>query len=261
MAHNGHVSWLPPSFSGSTDEMLIALQWRRDELLDLAAAARLGTDSVRTLALTWAADLAVLQCAVLEHLVLESRTPRRSFFESGERIAQSLSGFAEIPALDEVRARMVEAIDAELVPVVMAAWEAVPTFTSPTLDEVRAAAIQRTGGRSLENYADERRAFAAGAMLDAQHHRVRQQAQDAFARAFESDVAMLDAYLAASAAAVGDSNGLTIIARREVALKAASTLTVPEDFIQAVHLVRATLVNALGPGDGERLQPTFIAVL
>lgn len=161
-----------------------------------------------------------------------------------------------------MRLAAVSRLDTATAELILRAWPSLAYLDgvpSPSGSDLDLVVTGRTGGASLERFVGEKRREAESHMLRAQHLRVRQLTEDAISSAYESDLASTESYLVESAIAVGDRRLLTVIARWELAVAALAGIpSLPNDFSAAVDLVRTTIANALGPGDGDRISTAFV---
>ncbi len=162
------------------------------------------------------------------------------------------------------RERMATAFDESLTAEMAGRWPDISYLEverAVTAEEVAAAAAERLQGMSPQAFAAMRRSEAGAAMLLAQTHRVRGDTSAAIQLAYEADFKGLEAYLVDSAAAVGDSDLLTVTMRWDLAVQAMSELPgLPDDFSAAVAAIRGVLSAGLGEADGGRLAQALVPV-
>ncbi len=220
---------------------------------------------------TWAGDVATVQAVAWERIVVVTHSPQTPFFALGDRLARALRESLERGAgafasardlIESMRSRMLEAVDEDLADDIGARFSSLDhlaSFEAPTPDRLREACQARLGGLRAGIFIAQRRADAEERMRDALADRVRGDINGAISAAYEADMLTLEAYLVESALAIGDTALLTVQVRWDLAVAALTRLAgVPDDFGQAVSLVRQTLVASVGSGDGARLARTWI---
>lgn len=247
------------------------LHRRRARDLAAIAATRVGEGRGHEAALlAWGSDLELLQECVRRRLVDEMGQSPAEYYGALERAFAFGAAAVDAPpvanaALGREQARAValerlRPITGDLHPV----WEDVTglqTVPEPTTTSAQAYAATRLEGASLDDFAGQRQDFAQQEMEAAILARVKGEAVTAIERAYSADIAATEAYLAASAAAAGDTLLLTFVCRWELVLQALGRLEgLPGDFAAAVQLVRDTIASALAPADAERWQATLPAV-
>lgn len=220
---------------------------------------------------TWAADLATAQSVAWERIVVVTHSPQTPFFALGDRLARALteslatgSGTyaSAMDLLQDMRGRMLTAVDQDLADDIAARFSSLDhlaSFEAPMPERLRESGYSRLGGLPAATFIAKRRADAQVLMRDALAERVRGDITGAISAAYEADMLTLEAYLVESALAIGDVQLLTVQVRWDLAVAALTRLAgVPDDFGQAVSLVRQTLVASVGSGDGARLARTWI---
>lgn len=243
------------------------------QILEGAARQRLGSgDSVGALADAWGADLNMLQAVMWERILVAARAPQRQFFLVAGAIVAGLRtptpAEQDTPTLGRMvaraRERMTTAFDESLTAEMAGRWPDISYLEaerSLSREELTAAAVERLQGMSPQAFAAMRRSEAGAAMLLAQTHRVRGDTPAAIQLAYEADFKGLEAYLVDSAAAVGDSDLLTVTMRWDLAVQAMSELPgLPDDFSTAVAAIRGVLAAGLGEADGSRLVKSLAPV-
>jgi hypothetical protein len=134
--------------------------------------------------------------------------------------------------------------------------EAVPSVTA---EDVAAAVTSRLLGLSPAEFVSRRRSEAAAAMLEAQTHRVRGEISEAIQSAYQGDFTALEGYLVESAVAAGDHDLLTVTIRWDLAVQAVSDVPgLPDDFSQAISVIRTAIVSGIGEADGHRLIESLV---
>lgn len=238
----------------------------------LEAAARqraAGGDRVGALADAWGADVSMLQAVLWERVIAAARAPQRQFFQAAEAIVAGLrSALAESDdsatlgrVLASARSRIATAFDEDTAREMARRWpdisylEAIPAVS---IDDLNAAVATRLRGVSATAFVAQRRSEASAAMLQAQAHRVRGNTAEAIQTAYAGDFSALEAYLVESAVEVGDAELLSVIIRWDLAVHAVSEVPgLPEDFSQAVGVVRSAIVAGIGDADGKRFLETL----
>lgn len=238
--------------------------------LEAAARQRAAAgDRVGALADAWGADVSTLQAVLWERVIAASRAPQRQFFQAAEAIVAGLRSELAEPessatlgrSLAQARARITTAFDEDTAREMARRWpdisylEAVPPVT---VEDLSAAVSDRLRGLTPVAFVAQRRGEAAAAMMKAQAHRVRGETSEAIQAAYAGDFGALEAYLVESATEVGDVELLSVITRWDLAVHAVSEVPgLPEDFSQAVNVVRKAMVAGLGDADGKRLLETL----
>lgn len=241
--------------------------------LEAAARERAAAgDRVGALADAWGADISTLQAVLWERVIAASRAPQRQFFQAAEAIVAGLrAALADADesvtlgrSLAQARLRIATAFDDETAREMARRWpdisylEAVPPVT---IEDLASAVATRLRGLSPAAFVAQRRSEASAAMLQAQAHRVRGETAQAIQTAYAGDFGALEAYLVESATAVGDVELLSVISRWDLAVHAVSEVPgLPEDFSQAVGVVRKAMVDGIGDADGKRFLETLAPV-
>lgn len=241
--------------------------------LEAAARQRAASgDRVGALADAWGADVSMLQAVLWERVIAAARAPQRQFFQAAEAIVAGLrSALAEADAsttlgraLAQARARIATSFDEDTAREMARRWpdisylEVVPAVS---IEDLATAVANRLRGMTPTAFVAQRRSEAAAAMLKAQAHRVRGETAEAIQAAYAGDFSALEAYLVESAVEVGDVELLSVITRWDLAVHAVSEVPgLPEDFSQAVGVVRTAMVAGIGDADGKRLLETLAAV-
>jgi hypothetical protein len=241
------------------------------QVLEGAARRRVSEgDPVGALADAWGADVNMLQAVMWERIIAAASAPQRQFFRVADAIVSGLRsplGDADRPAtlgdcITQARERMALAFDDELAREMGRRWPDITYLVAVRAvgdDEVAAFVHARLLGLSPQEFVNRRRSEAATAMLEAQSHRVRGETSEAIQAAYHGDFAGLDAYLIDSAVAAGDDSLLTVTIRWDLAVNAVSDLPgLPDDFSQAVAVIRGTIATALGEADGRRLMEALV---
>lgn len=255
----------------SAEEIYADLLQRVHVLTPLSVAYAAEGDIANAVLCTWAADVAAAQAVAWERIVVVTHSPQTPFFALGDRLAralhesldQGMGAFASARDLVEhMRARMLAAVDQDLADDISArlsSLDHLASFEAPTTDRLSEAGHARLGGVPARTFIEQRSAHAKARMRDALAHRVRGDIASAISAAYEADMLTLEAYLVESALAIGDVQLLTVQVRWDLAVAALTRLAgVPDDFSQAVSLVRQTLVASVGSGDGARLARSWI---
>jgi hypothetical protein len=241
------------------------------QVLEGAARQRAAEgDSVGALADAWGADVNMLQAVMWERIIAAARAPQRQFFQVAEAIITGLRSPFDEPdsattlagSIAHTRGRIATAFDVELGREMARRWpdigylEAVPSVSA---DDVAAAVASRLLGLSPREFVHRRRDEAAAAMLEAQTHRVRGEISEAIQVAYQGDFSGLEAYLVDSAVAAGDRDLLTVTIRWDLAVQAVSEVTaLPDDFPQAISVIRTAIVAGIGEADGRRLMDALV---
>lgn len=241
------------------------------QVLESAARQRaMEGDAVGALADAWGADVNMLQAVMWERIIAAARAPQRQFFQVAEAIVSGLRSPLDEPdqsttlgrSIAQARERMAAAFDDELAREMARRWpditylEAVPSVSA---EDVAAAVSSRLLGLTPAEFVNRRRREAAAAMLEAQTHRVRGEISEAIQSAYQGDFTALEAYLVDSAVATGDRDLLTVTIRWDLAVQAVSDVPgLPDDFSQAVSVIRSAIVAGIGEPDGRRLIESLV---
>jgi hypothetical protein len=255
----------------SAEEIYADLLQRVHVLTPMSVAYAEQGDVANAVLCTWAADVATAQAVAWERIVVVTHSPQTPFFALGDRLARALregletgsGAFASARDLVEsMRVRLLDAVDADLAEDIEARFSALnhlSSFEAPTPARLHECGTSRLGGLPAAVFVAQRRSDAQGRMRDALADRVRGDTSGAISAAYEADMLTLEAYLVESALAIGDLHMLTVQVRWDLAVAALTRLAgVPDDFGQAVSVVRQTLVASVGSGDGARLARTWI---
>jgi hypothetical protein len=255
----------------SAEEIYADLLQRVHVLTPLSVAYAERGDVANAVLCTWAADVATAQAVAWERIVVVTHSPQTPFFALGDRLARAFRESLETGSgafasardlIDSMRARLLDAVDADLADDIgarLGALDHLSSFEAPTTDRLRECGISRLGGLPAAVFVAQRRSDAQVRMRDALADRVRGDTSGAISAAYEADMLTLEAYLVESALAIGDLDMLTVQVRWDLAVAALTRLAgVPDDFSQAVSVVRQTLVASVGSGDGARLARTWI---
>lgn len=240
------------------------------QLLEGAARQRAAAgDRVGALADAWGADVSMLQAVLWERVIAASRAPQRQFFQAAEAVVAGLRSALADPdvsatlgrTIAHARSRVSTAFDADTADEMARRWpdisylEALPAVT---IDDLAGVVATRLSGMSPAAFVAQRRSEARAAMLKAQAHRVRGETAEAIQAAYAGDFHALEGYLVESAVEVGDTELLTVTIRWDLAVHAVAELPgLPEDFSQAVGVVRGAIVAGIGDADGKRLMESM----
>ena len=255
----------------SAEEIYADLLQRVHVLTPLSVNYAEKGDIANALLCTWAADVATAQAVAWERIVVVTHSPQTPFFALGDRLARALRESLEAgqgafgsarDLVQSMRERVLASVDADLADDIGARFgslDHLASFAAPTPEQLRESGNSRLGGLPAGTFITQRRADALTRMRDALSDRVRGDTNGAISAAYEADMLTLEAYLVESALAIGDTQMLTVQVRWDLAVAALTRLAgVPDDFGQAVSVVRQTLVASLGSGDGARLARTWI---
>jgi len=228
-----------------------------------SAAAERG-EAVAAVSLAWGADVRTAEAALVNRQVASSS---RGFLQAASAVVQRLVGrddpggtAADLVA--HARDVLREAADPGLQRELAREWPKVDvlgTLPAPLRPDFEDAARSRLGALTPSAFVAARMAQARTAMDAAQHHRIAGRTPEAIQSGYESDLAVLEAYLVESAMAVGDPLLLTVRIRWELAARAISAIPgLPDAPVAAAERIRQAVVRALGPADGERLAHVFL---
>lgn len=237
-------------------------------LVTAARAHAAADDAVAAVATMLAADTAILQALMWERVNISPRSPQRQFFQAAQALTEVMTRMGDdVPAVSaadlvaDARAAMASALDDDLADAVRARWSDAGfllLLRAPTDADLRSSLFQRTDGLGAEAFVADRRDRARTVMAEAHAARVRGETAAAIRLAYDSDFLTVEAYLAESALASGDVWLLTAVPRWAlVAAGVAALPGLPDTFTDAVDVVRAAMVAALGGADGGRLADAF----
>jgi hypothetical protein len=226
-------------------------------------------DDVAAVISQWGADVANLQAAAWERIVVVSRSPQGPLFDIGSKAIAGMHTLTDAlgqpylsakSLVEAARDAMVGAIGEDLGAEVRGRFgtiEHLDRVPAPRGQQLTEAAERRLGGLAPQAFVVARRAAAHTRMEQAVATSAGR--SEAIAAAYEADMLTLEAYLVESAVLVGDECLLTVQLRWDFATTAVTRLaSVPDDVIAATSLVRHTLVRSLGSGDGRRLERTWL---
>ena len=255
----------------SAEEIYADLLQRVHVLTPMSVTYSEQGDVANAVLCTWAADVATAQAVAWERIVVVTHSPQTPFFALGDRLARALregleqrrGAYASARDLVQaMRTRLLEAVDADLAEDITTRFgslDHLASFEAPSTERLRESGNSRLGGLQAATFISQRRVEAQSRMRDALADRVRGDTNGAISAAYEADMLTLEAYLVESALAIGDTHMLTVQVRWDLAVAALTRLAgVPDDFGQAVSVVRQTLVASVGSGDGARLARTWI---
>ena len=217
----------------------------------------------------WGADVANLQAAAWERIVVVSRSPQGPLFDIGSKAIAGMHTLTDAMGqpylsakslIEAAREAMVGAIGEDLGAEVRGRFgpiEHLDRVPAPRGQQLADAAARRLGGLAPQTFVVARRAAAQERMQLAKAAPTGR--SEAISAAYEADMLTLEAYLVESAVLVGDEFLLTVQLRWDFATTAVTRLaSVPDDVVDASSLVRHTLVRSLGSGDGRRLERTWL---
>jgi len=223
-----------------------------------SSAAERG-EAVNAVTLAWGSDIRTAEAVMVER---QKSSSSRGFLQAASVIvqrlgeqAQSHGSAADLVAL--AREHLWEAAEPGLQRELSREWQQTTMLAdlpAPRHKDFEAAARSRLGSMTPSAFVVARMAQARAAMEAAQHHRIAGSTPEAIQSSYESDLAVLEAYLVESAIAVGDPLLLTVRIRWELAARAISEIPgLPSAPVAAAERIRHSVGQALGPADGERL--------
>lgn len=217
----------------------------------------------------WAADVLVLQSLLWESGLGSAPEPDAQLAAVGRAVDNSLrNGAVEVDAstsvtsaLQRARAALMSTFDASVHSLLMERFaptehlEGLPLAPDDLALEARR---NRLGDRSVQELSDDLRVAAADCMAVSAWMARAGLTVDARAQARQADMASFEAYLVEAAAAVGDTTLATVDLRWDIARSALEDIgDVPESLPEAIHQLRAVLLGAVGPAEGDALRATF----
>lgn len=246
-----------------------ALQAKTRAYAELSHRAAADGNSHLAVHAAWAADIAAVQATMWRNVISLTSNPAEMFGTLASAVDYALDQFDadETVARDAfdlitaARDALLSAFDPDGAAAVDAAFPSAGHLRGlPTPDGHQTLAIlsARLGGRDTDSVvADLRVAAHDGVVVAAGLFRAGYE-RDALTQVWMADWAALEAFLIADAVAAGDHGLITVEMRWALVVHAlAQPQVLPTGFTAAVAHLRATMISALGPIEGERLQAAF----
>ena len=254
----------------ATPEVLFTDAQRRAHILrDRSVQYAVDGDAVRAVVAAFGADIATMQMAVWESVMVTSLAPQQRFFTLAQSLTAALAravatgptqqdaaavvGDARAALLDELDPPLRASVVDRIPPLDHLAG--LPAPTSADYQRVREAILS---GSSPDAFAELRRTQSE------QERRVGDEADRGgdTAAAIEHDYRAvllgLEGYLVGSAHAAGDESLLTVLLRWDAVVASISAIaSLPSERATARQAVLATVAQALGPADAARLIDWF----
>lgn len=220
----------------------------------------------------WMADMCVVQAVMWERILIASPHPDEQFFAIATSVARALSlhaltGTAQPDAVSTIQAArdaLSHAFDEVAMRLLNARLTPLDHLVGlPPPDRAGADAVlaRRLSGSSVDGLIAQRNQSAADSMELAAGMRRRGRHADAITHAYQSDMAVYEAYLLEAARAVGDEFLMTVDLRWELAYMQITSLpSLPAGYLEATTLIRAKLKGTLSPTEADTLDERFLAV-
>lgn len=247
-----------------TPSLLREQSLRQAAVLDRAAQRRAASEeTAAAVVLCWGADLAVLQGALVRHLLIDGRAPQRQYVAALDHVAAAVAGAGADAAtagelVRSTRAAFVVGLEDAVATDVndrLADVTYLDVLAAPTPLEFAALAERRLQGRSIIDFSHERYREAREFLVHAHSEHLGGDDASAIQAAYQGDIRCLEGYLVESAAAVGDERLLTVTTRWELVVQALEDLRgLPADFAGAVRAIRGAMAQALGEPDAARFR-------
>lgn len=217
----------------------------------------------------WTADVWVLQSLLWESGLGSAPDPDAQLAAVGRAVDVSLrleaerpEGAATVPAaLERARTALMAVFDESMhirLKERFASLDHLHGLTTPGAGDIEEARRSRLGDRTAQELTEDLRVAAADCMAVSTLMAGAGLTHDALEQARQADMASFEAYLVEAATAVGDTSLATVDLRWDIATSAVARIDdVPADLAEAVHQLRETLVQAVGPAEGEALRATF----
>jgi hypothetical protein len=220
----------------------------------------------------WMADMCVVQAIMWERILIASPKPDEQFFAIANSVSRALSlhaltGTAQPDAVSTIQAArdgLSQAFDEVAMRLLSARLTPLNHLVGlPQPDRAGAEAVltRRLSGSSVDGLIAQRNQSAADSMdLAAEMHRKGQHTA-AITHAYQSDMAVYEAYLLEAARAVGDEFLMTVDLRWELAYMQITSLpSLPSDYLEAPTLIRQKLKGTVSPTEADTLDERFLAV-
>jgi len=242
------------------------------ELSRLYAAKGDGYAAVHAL---WMADMCAVQAVMWERILIASPKPDEQFFAIATSVSRALSLHAltggeqpdAVTTIQAARAGLAQAFDEVAMRLLTARLTpldhlvGLPAPDRAGADAVLGRRLAGSAGADLGALIAQRTHSAVDSMvIAAQLHR-EGRAPEAIHHAYQSDMAVYEAYLLEAARAVGDQFLMTVDLRWELAyLQITSLPSLPSDYVEATTLIRGKLKGTVSPMEADTLDGRFLAV-
>ena len=219
----------------------------------------------------WMADMCAVQSVMWERILIASPKPDEQFFAIATSVSRALSlhaltGAAQPDAVSTIQAArdgLSQAFDDVAMRLLSARLTPLDHLVGlPSPDRAGAEAVQarRLSGSSVQDLIGQRIVAAAEAMVTANELHRDGQPGEAITHAYQSDMAIYEAYLLEAALAVGDEFLMTVDLRWELAYMQITSLpSLPWDYEEATTLIRAKLKGTVSPTEADTLDERFLA--
>ncbi|MGV8847480.1 hypothetical protein [Tessaracoccus sp.] len=221
----------------------------------------------------WMADMCAVQAVMWERILIASPKPDEQFFAIATSVSRALSlhaltGTAQPDAASTIQAArdgLAQAFDEVAMRLLAARLTPLDHLVGlPAPDQAGADAVlaRRLSGSSPEQLIVQRNRSAAESMNTAAGLHRRGCHADAVTHAYQSDMAIYEAYLLEAARVVGDEFLMTVDLRWELAYMQITSLpSLPSDYVEATTLIRAKLKETVSPTEADTLDERFLAVV
>lgn len=219
----------------------------------------------------WMADMCAVQAVMWERILIASPKPDEQFFAIATSVSRALSlhaltGAARPDAVSTIQAArdgLSQAFDDVAMRLLSGRLTPLDHLIGlPSPDRAGAEAVQarRLSGLSAEDLIGQRNVAAAESMNTANELHRDGHPGEAITHAYQSDMAIYEAYLLEAALAVGDEFLMTVDLRWELAyLQITSLPSLPWDYEEATTLIRSKLKGTVSPTEADTLDERFLA--
>ena len=220
----------------------------------------------------WMADMCVVQAIMWERILIASPKPDEQFFAIATSVSRALSlhaltGTGQPDAVSTVQAAregLSQAFDEVAMRLLSARLTPLNHLVGlPQPDRAGADAVlaRRLGGSTVDALIAQRNQSAADSMNVASGLHRKGRHADAITHAYQSDMAVYEAYLLEAARAVGDDFLMTVDLRWELAYMQITSLpSLPSNYLEATTLIREKLKGTVSPTEADTLDQRFLAI-
>lgn len=217
----------------------------------------------------FAADVHTVQAVMWERVMVASPDPDAQFTQVAATVAAALAAYAAAPAVavtarevvEQARTGMGAAFDPAALRMLSEGLLPLDHLDQLSYPDPRTGAelaYNRTKGQNPVNVSRTRLRAAHDCMTMAVALNRDGNLNEAMRQAWAADWATLESYLLDAAAQVGDYALITVEMRWALASTAIATVqSLPNDFVEAVTVIRNRMVTVLGTVEGMRLSERF----
>jgi hypothetical protein len=220
----------------------------------------------------WMADMCTVQAVMWERILIASPKPDEQFFAIATSVSRALSlhaltGTAQpdaVSTIQSARRGLSQAFDEvamRLLSTRLTPLDHLVGLPQPDGAGANAVLARRLSGSTVDGLIEQRNQSAADSMdVAAGMHRKGRHAE-AITHAYQSDMAVYEAYLLEAARAIGDEFLMTVDLRWELAYMQITSLpSLPSGFLEATTLIREKLKGTVSPTEADTLDERFLAV-